>query len=814
MCKQFVDREQESSTILKIINECKLNTVIITASKSGIGKSTLSKKISYNLPENIQSISVHTPPINDVQQIESEYLNSVFSSFFACYNFEDKKAQRKNRKKTFKYFINKKCKRTVKKEIRKQQLNETLTASTSNLGLILLLPILIVKKLFKLDYYNFNQYIFDNSPEVNLVKANYVKYLLGLQSHCVIIDNFQNIDGISYKFLGEWLCDSLSNKNVFILEYTLDDSENFEKVIKLRDNLTITGANVVIYKLEKMCPEYAFETILNKYPAAKNDKDRIIKYYNYSANGNIRKIEDYVLCSTKDNIVYEFDPAIENISSLCNESKLLFAIISLHRGKVNLDCIYDLFKSNDISFSHNLTFCIEELTGKYHFVEMINNQLVVVHASILDAWNNYSKDFPMHYFIAYRELESYYKNALATKNEIDVNCVQTLLDLYLRFDPIKIYHLLPDLKTLVYDNVSTKRAWDYLYAFINAIKTKINMFVSALYEIIEWCCDLELIYEANKIITIIEKQTDFESSFRYDFSFCKINYLLGNFDTVIEYASQKKRFSKSDLEILYYNLFLIIAYRSTNNYTKMDSVVKLITSNELNKSHSAYGFFLRLAEVYMGKEICASRIEQSVTHFNSIGNTLQSAKSNISLSYIYAINGKPKDALKALFMAEQVLGFEKSISHIFKVNRSCINMLEGNIDYSVWNLLDSAELVTENDFSRLAIINNKIICCIEGINVQQRSFLEHKALELLRRVPDKHMHAILNYNLYLLYKNIDYSKSQSYFKLAEDNHKYCETLSIRLGKNQKNRSNISDYLLTKPWHVCFLSCWEFDFIQD
>lgn len=814
MEKQFIDREQESSAILRIINECKLNTVIITASRSGIGKSTLSEKISYSLPLNMQCISVHARPINDAQQRESEYLDSIFSSFFDCYNSADKKEKRKNQKKTFRYFVNKKCKETVKKEIRKQQLAETLTATTSNLGMIFLLPILIIKKLFKLDYYDFSQYLFHNRPEVNLIKAGYVRYLLGLQSHCVIIDNFQNIDGISYKFLGEWLCDSLSNKNVFIFEYTLDDSENFEKIIKLRDNLSITGANVVIYKLEKMCPEFAFETILNKYPSAKCDKDEIIKYYNYSANGNIRKIEDYVLCSVKNSAVREFDPAKENISSLCNESKLIFAIISLHRGKVNLDCIYDIFKSNNISFSHDLTFCIEELTGKYHFVEIINNQLIVVHASILDAWNEYSKDFPTHCFIAYRELETYYKNTLDAKDEIDVNSVQVLLDLYLRFDPIKIYNLLSYLKKLVYDNISTKHAWEYLYAFIKAIRTKINMFVSALYEIIEWCCDLELIHEAGEILTIIETQTDFENSFRYAFSFCKINYLLGNFDTVIEYANQKKRLSKSDLEVLYYNLFLIIAYRSTNNYQKMDSVVKLIDSNESNKSYSAYGFFLRLAEVYMGKEICSSRIEESVTYFNRIKNTHQSAKSNISLSYIYAINGKTKAALKALSTAEQALGIEKSISHIFKVNKACINMLEGNIDYSVWTLLDSAELVTENDFSRLAIINNKIICCIEGINIQQKSFLEHKAHELLRRVPDKHMHAILNYNLYLLYKDTDFSKAQTYFKLAEDNHKHCETLSIRLGKNQKQRSNISNYLLTKPWHVCFLSCWEFDFIQD
>lgn len=809
----FVDRKEDSDTILNIINECKLNTVIITASKSGIGKSTLSKKISYNLPQDMHCISVHTNPINDTYQAESEYLNSVFTSFFRYYNEIEKKELRKNKKDSFKYFVNSKSKQ-IKKYIRKQQLNELLTSSASKISLILLLPLIIIKKIFSLDYYDYNKYIVDNEPQTNLVKSNYIKYLLGIHSHFIIIDNFQNIDNTSYKFVEEWLCDSLCNKNVFIFEYTLGETENFEHVIKLRDNLSITGTNVIIHKLEKMKPEYAFKAIQKKYPQIEKKKEDILKYYNFNAKGNIRKIEDYVLCNINDKIEDDFDPAFENISELCNESKLLLAIISLHNGRVEFDCIYDIFKNNNISLSHTLPFCIDELVEKYRLVKIENKCLLIEHASVLDAWDNYAQCYQMHSLIAYREIEIYYKKILEITEKKDASIVQILLELYLKFEPIKIYELLPYIKVILYNNISTKRAWDYLYGFINSIKSKINMFVAALYDIIDWCCDLELIYEAELILKIIENQTDFENSFRYSFSFCKINYLLCNYDKVIEHAIHKRNNANNTSEELYYNLFLIIAYRSTNNYQKMKSIVDLITSNELNKNHSAYGFFLRLAEVYIDKQICAPTIEESVRYFLSMGNNIQAAKSNISLSYIYAINGKPQEALKALKSAEIEIGCDKSLSHIFKVNKACINMLEGKIDYSIWNLLDSAELVTENDFSRLAIINNKIICCIEGINIQQYSYLEHKALELLKRVPDKHMHAILYYNLHLLYKKINSSKSQLYMNLANENHEHCETLSIRLKKKQNNKNTISNYLLKRPWHVCFLSCWEFDFILD
>lgn len=51
MYSEFVDREIETNNILKIINECKLNTAIITTSRTGIGKSVLSKKIMKNISD-------------------------------------------------------------------------------------------------------------------------------------------------------------------------------------------------------------------------------------------------------------------------------------------------------------------------------------------------------------------------------------------------------------------------------------------------------------------------------------------------------------------------------------------------------------------------------------------------------------------------------------------------------------------------------------------------------------------------------------------------------------------------------------------
>lgn len=814
MNNHFVDRETESRDFFNIINECKLNTVIITASKSGIGKSTLSKKFLYQLSNSYCHIHVNSHQINfDLSKNEGEYLASIFSSFYNIYNMKKTSKKYKNRKNTFKYFIKHKCKKTVKKDIRKHQLDEILTASTNKFRVIALLIVLLFKKIFQLDYYDYNKYTSSINPQASKIQSDYIKYLLSRKPHCVCIDNLQNIDRLSFKCFEDWLCDTLSNKNIFILEYTLDDNENYENVIKIRDDLLSTGANITIYKLKKMSPEYAYEAIFNKYPTIEKDKNEILNYYNYKAKGNIRKIEDYVLSNSKNTNSDTFDPAVENINELCNESKLILAILSLHKGDIDFECILNIFNTKTISFTKDIQFCLTELVEKYCFTVIEGNHLLIKHASIIDAWNEYSTSFPTHNFIAYRELSLYY-NRLLTDNNKSIKSVQILLDLYLKFEPIKIYHLIPYLKSIVYNNISPQRAWEYLKGFINSIDTKLNLFVPLIYDVIDWCCDLDLINEAKSILDIIENQLDFEANMRYDYCFCKINYLLCNYNDVIDYITRKKSSSQNPNDILYYNLFLIIAYRSTNNYFEITKIVKSVEENKSNQRLSAYGFFLRLAEVYMEKDSCINAIEDSIKFFKSNNITEQSAKSNISLSYIYAINGETKKALKALNTAESELGFTNALSYIFKVNRACINMLEGSVDYNVWDLLDSAELVVENKFSRLAIVNNKIVCCIEGINCQQSDYLEHKAKELLECIPDRHMHAIVCYNLYLMYKECNIEKANSYLDIVKNNLEFCKTLEIRIKGNTSNGNNVSNFLLKKPWHVCFLSCWEFDFITN
>lgn len=814
MIDEFVDRNNESSAILKIVENCAINTIIITASKSGVGKSTLSKKVLFQLPESVVPVLVKTFPINTNQhKAENEYLSLLFKALYSLYNNQNSSQSRKSKKLTFKYFIKHEYNRDLYHSINKNALENMLSHTSNKRQLITLGAVLLLKKAFGIDYYDFEKSALSDSSQAIVVQREYIKYLLGTQRHCICIENIQNMDNHSFSHLEKILCDTLDKRIIFILEYTLNDSETLENPIKLRDSLLQTGANALIYKLDNMCAEYAFKAIRNKYPDIDRIKESFISFYNKSANGNIRKMEDYVLCDTHENTSIDFDPAIDNITKLSNSSKLLMAIISIHSGKVSMGCVHEVYKQNLHMLSQGLQDCLLELTDVYKLAIVNNGYLTINHASITDAWDNYAKEHPIHMILAYNSLEVYYKTLLKNNADQQPETVLLLLSMYFNFEPIKIYDMIPLLKATVLNSISAKNAGMYILKFIKSIENKLGYYISLLYEIINWCCDLDLILEASLILSMIEKDINLIKNINYYYCFCRVNYMLGNYDKVISCAEGNIPLTQSKEEALYYYLFLIISYRSTNEYGKMRRIVDIIEKDESYTSLSPYGLFLRLAEVYEQKDLCSEKIKKSIDYFKDKCMPQQIAKSNIALSYIYAINGQTKEADHALNSALETIESQNILSYIFKVNKACIKMLEGNFSTEILNLLDSAELMVENDFAQLAIINNKIICCIEGLNTQQSKFLELKAIELLKRVPDKHMHAILYYNLYVLNRFTNSEKATAYYKQAKSNCEYCHTLSVRMGiSEQENR--VTSFLLTKPWHVCFLSCWDFDFILD
>ena len=109
------------------------------------------------------------------------------------------------------------------------------------------------------------------------------------------------------------------------------------------------------------------------------------------------------------------------------------------------------------------------------------------------------------------------------------------------------------------------------------------------------------------------------------------------------------------------------------------------------------------------------------------------------------------------------------------VNRAAIMLLDNDFSEEVWDLLEQSELSAVVPFDKLAILNNKLIWCIENKAFMKADLIVNQIRRLFSFEPDKHLHSFMNYNLYLFYSELGViSEAEKYYKNAVLFHIKCE----------------------------------------
>ena len=147
---------------------------------------------------------------------------------------------------------------------------------------------------------------------------------------------------------------------------------------------------------------------------------------------------------------------------------------------------------------------------------------------------------------------------------------------------------------------------------------------------------------------------------------------------------------------------------------------------------------------------------------------------------------------------------------IFNVNKAALLLLSGEYSVAVWDLLNEAEPLTNTIFNRVAIFINKLVYCIETEDYEMGDLCAEKLINELQNESDRHVIAVGAYDLYLYYTRTDRPQIASkFYHIAYENRRYCSTLWARL-EPEKEQDLTSTFLLSRPWHVCFLSYWDVD----
>lgn len=807
IAEELVDRTQEFDTLLtEILQTNKSNGTIICA-YTGVGKTALSSKIVKHLDDTYKLvINIKTDPENSSTNYkEGKFLANIFAKAVEITNALSEK------KYTFSYFIAHSKNKNLKKARRERFFEDIFNADT----IVMICKIIgyyIFKRLFKLGEFNSDSLINEDRSSGIRIMNYYLQYLFSNLKIFLKLDNIQNVDDTSLTYILGWMNDCKNNGHYFFYEYTLDNNNSFQKAIQLTEKFKDTGVPIKLRKLEFLEDSDALKAlkVATPYKSYTIDDENAIKYYyNNVGCGNIRKLIDYD-CDSSNNSSNFYDPTYEKLRVLEKEELYIIAVIILCNGSVSTTFYEGIFQDDPLI--RNKIKTLENLSNQENrILELNNGNVKIEHASIIDSWNKHETEFLEYSLLAYSRLQEFLKSGIDSKTPFYISKQKAtilLLQLYKKYDFELIIDLLDEVEKLSRDELSVGNVWEILKIIVDATKENAFSYIQIYKKIIKICFNCELYENGLECIKLLEAHSQINSAYFYIYKCLFLSALDRHNESIIVARTILTAWKKDSRIELNAKLILLNNNRSINNTAECNKIVNDIEQNIEYKNYPEYGYFLRLTCLYLERQISLGQVKQSVKFFNEINNSIQQGKSLITYATHLAITGQLKEAKKALAKSEKKLKKAKFGRHMLLVNRAAIMLLDNDFSEEVWDLLEQSELSAVVPFDKLAILNNKLIWCIENKAFMTADLIVNQISRLFAFEPDKHLHSFMNYNLYLFYSELGVlSEAEKFYKRADELKEYCSTLKKRMTReNAENRS----FLLSKRWHVCFLEYWTFD----
>ena len=810
----IIDRDIESEIIVNQIIE-KNTSIFLLCSKSARGKSSIVLKALKKINDKeIIPIYIKTEPINQSRVIEEgHYLKEIIET--VTYFIDNNYKKRKYKKLKFNYYISH-CKnkyhrkiimeKTINDYINKGFIKEKRNIFFRYIGLIFL------NFLFKLNDFNYLNIIKENTFENRILLSEYIKYILNKHRFVIAIDNIQNIDSTSLKFLLDWIAECTEKKPFFIIEYTLEDSSTYN-LSELIEYFKETGKTIKINKIENIESEYALKIISDLSLEKKGVmfQKKIKDFYENYADGDLRLLLDYSIKNEFSSIKDDFNPTLENLHSLNAKQKIIISILIVNDAKIDKNIFNYIINSQSYIKKIEISKLMKDLMIHKKIIKQDNRYYYLAHSRIYDCWINNRQQFKKYELLISETIINYYESIIFDQNinlKYEDEHLLVLLKLYKEFDKMKIYDLVNKIKNNIIKIMTPENAWIFLSSLLSIIRIENIYKNNLIYKVMQICLDYQLYKEGIEYLINLEILIPLNDQliiYKYLFM-SQLNMDNVCIDKINELLSSKKINKKLKINLF---LILIINYRHLNQIENCKNISDIFEKIEGIDQELEYGYFLRLNAIFRPRNEGIEYIKKSKLFFEEHNIESQVAKTNLSLSFYLSIQGRVDEAIFLINHTEQEINKNHIAQHIFEVNKSAANLLNDHFDYSIWNSLEKAELTARTPFDMLAIQNNKLIWCICNKNKKKAQMVVNRMLRLLNHINDNHIKAFVYYNLSLYFNMIkDYKNKELYFNKSYKLKEFCHTLNARL-TNTKTKDN-SEFLLTKPWHVCFLSFWRFD----
>ena len=812
----IIDREDDIEQIKNILTNAKKTQVHIVYAKTGFGKSSFTTKLTQeNTFSNWDIIRIkHNPKNSDSNVPEWSFFNLIFDTLMNYF----KTTNRSNL-----YFENY-ITNGENKLLESLFLNESIDNLSSVDGGKNLLPRLLgLSSKRTLGIGTFNPYIIinNNSPINQSIKSDYISYLFENTRILLIIENIQNIDDVSYKYLLDWINETKDKKHGFIFEFTISNSHKIQEMHSLQQSISKTAAEVYECELEKMSKEYIADIVdcqIDEHPSDIHFTIQVQEHYENYSDGNLQDLIDFARVydesEPKDDIA---TPTLSILVKLSSEAKYIISILAYHSGKLNKSLFeyiwLNYFSNKPKNFLDEIYSELKQNNTVSTYENENTEQIMISHASTLDVWNSKDSNFTAIDKDVYMRLKNFYNDNY--DGEINVVNRQTawqmLISIYSIVEPSKIMELLNDFKTNIIKVISREDTWNCLNLLINATKNKIKELKNVYFQILRICCNASLYNEGYSCIQLMEKQINIDID--SDLLLNKVLFLsiLDKHDEAIDLYNRvigKNEMDNSTLiklKLLILNSYIVLG--NQNACLKID--YELVHIFKI-KQQPEYAMYLRLTNIYVSPSRALKDAKKSIKLFHRQENFIQEGKSLITYSKLLSSLGKHKKAIKNIKLAEKLLSESNEGFSCIYNNLAGYLLLSGEHGPEVWNYLDIAELYSVSTYDKLSVAQNKLAWCYENNSYVRLDLLESKILELVELEPSKFTCCTALYNLYVTMEKAGYKdKANMYYLRAMSLKDKCSYVKARVD-GIKWKTRYIKPRIAKPYHICYLSFWVFD----
>lgn len=644
----------------------------------------------------------------------------------------------------------------------------------------------------------------------------YLQYLFSNLRVFLKIDNIQNIDELSLTYIISWLNEYKHKDHYFLFEYTLDKINTFSRAIQIAEKMKEAGVPIKLRKLDFLVDTDALAALKKATPEINysiDDEQAIMYYYNHIGCGNIRKLLDYNCDNTNDDLQF-YDPTYEKLRCLEKEELYVVAVIILCNGSMSTIFYEGVFQDDPLI--KNKIYILEKLCDKNHrILELSDGNIKIEHASIIDTWNKYENEFMEFSLLGYSRLQTILRSIIESETPFYISkhkATILLLQLYKKYNFELIVDLLDEVEKLSRTDLSVNNVWEFIKIIIDSTKENAALNVNLYLQIAQICYRCELYENGLSCLEILESCSEITLPIFYILKCLFLSALDRHRESIISACAAQMTWNNDYRIVLNTKLILLNNFCSVNNNNACKTIGMDIEGNSEYKKYPEYGYFLRLSNLYLDRQSSTDKIRESAEFFHKIGNDVQEGKSLIAWANHLALNGQIKEAKNALSKANRKLKNTNFGYHMILVNKAAINLLDGDYTEETWDLLDQAELSTVVPFDKLAVLNNKLIWCIENKSYTRAELIINQIDRLFTFEPDKHLLSFMNYNLYLFYTDLKmFSEADIHYKKADKLKRYCTTLNLRMTHQSVPEKQ---FLLSKRWHVCFLEYWTFDILMQ